>query len=63
MTNEVKTTDLNFIPASFGDISKPVKAYNKLISWFVQQYDKGVGVASFFIISFGVSGSFRKSTL
>lgn len=50
--NEVRRTDLVVVPALFGDMSKAIKANEKLIPWVVQQYENGAEVASLCVGAF-----------
>lgn len=46
LLQEVKKPDLIFIPATCGDFSLAIKKNQALISWIVDQYDKGAEIAS-----------------
>jgi len=50
--NEVSHTDLVVVPALFGDMSKAIKANEKLIPWVVDQYNDGAEVASLCVGAF-----------
>ncbi len=50
--NDVKKTDLVFIPALFGDMSIAISANKELVPWIVEQYDKGAEVASLCVGAF-----------
>lgn len=54
---EVKKTDLIFIPALFGDMPKAVEANKKLIPWVVEQYNNGAEVASLCLGAFLLASS------
>ncbi len=46
LINEVKSTDIIFIPAISGDISTALKLNQKFIPWLIQQHKKGAELAS-----------------
>lgn len=50
--DEVKRTDLIFIPAISGDIKKALELNKKYIPWIIEQYKKGAEVASLCIGAF-----------
>jgi transcriptional regulator GlxA family with amidase domain len=50
--DEVKKTDLIFIPAFYGDKKDFLKANEPLISWVVEQYNKGAEVVSLCVGAF-----------
>jgi transcriptional regulator GlxA family with amidase domain len=52
LVNEVKKTDLIFIPALFGDMKSAINENKKLIPWIVAQYNKGAEVASLCVGAF-----------
>lgn len=52
LVSEVDKTDLVFIPALSGDMSKAVDQNNKLVPWIVDQYHKGAEVASLCVGAF-----------
>jgi transcriptional regulator GlxA family with amidase domain len=50
--NDVKKSDLVFIPALSGDMKTAIAANKKLIPWIKQQYNKGAEVASLCVGAF-----------
>lgn len=50
--NEVKKTDLIFIPALFGDMPTAIAKNKVLIPWITEQYNKGAEVASLCVGAF-----------
>lgn len=52
LLDEVKKTDLVFIPALYGDMKKAVSNNNKAIPWIQQMHKKGAEVASLCIGAF-----------
>lgn len=52
LLNEVKKTDLIFIPALSGDMQQALNANKELIPWIVQHYNSGAEVASLCIGAF-----------
>lgn len=50
--NEVKKTDLVFIPALFGDMKKAVELNSALVPWIQSQYAAGAEVASLCVGAF-----------
>ena len=52
LLNEVKKTDLIFIPALTGDMSIAIKKNEAFVPWIVQQYHKGAEVASLCVGAF-----------
>lgn len=52
LLDEVKETDLVFIPALFGDMSEAIEANRKLIPWIRKQYERGAEIASLCVGAF-----------
>lgn len=52
LLDEVKKTDLIFIPALSGDMKKAVEANQELIPWIVEQHKNGAEVASLCVGAF-----------
>lgn len=52
LLKDVKKTDLIFIPALFGDMSKAVNANKKSLPWFIEQYKQGAEIASLCVGAF-----------
>ncbi len=52
LLQDVKRTDLVFIPALFGDMGAAVKANKQMVPWIVDQYNKGAEVASLCVGAF-----------
>ncbi len=52
LLEDVKKTDLIFIPALSGDMKRAVDANRELIPWIVQQYQEGAEVASLCVGAF-----------
>lgn len=52
LLNEVKKTDLVFIPALFGDMQTALDMNKKLLPWITQQYNNGAEVASLCVGAF-----------
>lgn len=52
LLNEVKKTDLIFIPAISGDVKTAIDLNNQLIPWIVNQHQQGAEVASLCIGAF-----------
>jgi transcriptional regulator GlxA family with amidase domain len=52
LLDEVKKTDLIFIPALYGDMKQAVSSNNKAIPWIQQMHKKGAEVASLCIGAF-----------
>jgi transcriptional regulator GlxA family with amidase domain len=52
LVNDVRKTDLVFIPAISGDVKKAIRQNEVLLPWIVEQYKKGAEVASLCIGAF-----------
>ena len=52
LLKDATATDLIFIPALSGNLKEAVKKNNNFISWIVDQYNKGAGVASLCVGAF-----------
>jgi transcriptional regulator GlxA family with amidase domain len=52
LINEVKKTDLIFVPALFGDIASALETNKEFVPWIISQYRKGAEVASLCIGAF-----------
>ncbi|MDX2048560.1 MAG: helix-turn-helix domain-containing protein [Chitinophagaceae bacterium] len=52
LLDEIKTTDLIFIPAISGDVKKAIELNKELIPWIIDRYKNGAEVASLCIGAF-----------
>lgn len=52
LIKDVKSTDLIFIPALFGDMGKAVQSNKKMAPWIVEHHEKGAEVASLCVGAF-----------
>jgi transcriptional regulator GlxA family with amidase domain len=57
LVNNVKRTDLIFIPAIHGDQNKALELNKEFIPWLINQYKGGAEIASFCIGSFFLAGT------
>lgn len=52
LLNEVKKTDIIFIPALFGDMTSAIAKNKAIIPWIIAQYKKGAEIASLCVGAF-----------